>query len=208
MRLRPIKNLGKKLEQITYLLSLQDLENFAELFPKKQPLYLEIGMGKGGFLYEQAKRQPEKNFLGIDRSDGIILKATQNIEELPNIKLLIGDFEKIEELFPSDSISGIFLNFSDPWPKKRHHKRRLTNRRFLDFYDRVLKPGGFLCFKTDARDLFDYSLEEFQETGREVFDVTYDLHHDERYQNNIPTEYETKFSQLGYPIHGLRYLKP
>lgn len=207
MRLRPIKNLEKKLEQISYLLSLQDLIQFDELFDKDQPLYLEIGMGKGGFLAAQAERHPERNFLGIDRSNGIILKASQNIEELPNIKLLIGDFEKIEEHFPSGVVSGIYLNFSDPWPKKRHHKRRLTNRRFLDFYDRVLKPGGFLHFKTDSRDLFDYSLEEFAETNREVFDVTYDLHQDDRYPNNIPTEYETKFSQLGYPIHGLRYVK-
>ena len=207
MRLRPIKNLEQKLEQISYLLSLPDLQNFSAMFPKEQPLYLEIGMGKGGFLFAQAKRHPERNFLGIDRSDGIILKASQNMEELPNIKLLIGDFEKIEEHFPSDTVSGIYLNFSDPWPKKRHAKRRLTNRRFLDFYDRVLKQGGFLYFKTDSRDLFEYSLVEFTETSREIFDVTYDLHHDERYPDNIPTEYETKFSQLGDPIHGFRYVK-
>lgn len=207
MRLRPIKNLDQKLEQISYLLSLSDLESFDDLFAVSQDLYLEIGMGKGGFLYAMAQRHPDRNFLGIDRSDGIVLKASQSMEERPNMKLLIGDFEKIEELFPSGVVSGIFLNFSDPWPKKRHHKRRLTNRRFLDFYDRVLKPGGFIWLKTDSKDLFEYSLEEFADTGRELFDVTWDLHQDERYPDNIPTEYETKFSSLGYPIHGLRYVK-
>ncbi|NMB03200.1 MAG: tRNA (guanosine(46)-N7)-methyltransferase TrmB [Tissierellia bacterium] len=206
-RLRGIDNIDERLEQIPYLLSLHQLEQFGEIFPLQQDTYLEIGMGLGSFIHAKALRHPDRNFIGLDRAAILLLKASERLEELPNLRFVLGNFESIHHLFPDQSLSGIFLNFSDPWPKKRHHKRRLTHRRFLDYYDRLLKPGGELHFKTDRADLFDFSLEEFQATSRQVYDVTRDLHHDSRYPDNIVTEYEDKFSQLGHPIHALRYVK-
>lgn len=206
-RLRGLTNIDQRLEQISYLLSLPELEHFSEIFEKDQPIYLEVGMGRGSFLYNNALRHPERNFIGLDQAGILVLKASERMEELPNLKLMVGDFEEIQEHFPEESLSGIFLNFSDPWPKTRHHKRRLTHRRFLEMYDRLLKPGGEIRFKTDREDLFDFSVKEFEETGRKIMNVTRDLHHDERYPENIMTEYESKFSQMGHPIYGLVYRK-
>lgn len=206
-RLRGLDNIHERLEQISYLLSLPDLEYFSQIFPKDQPVFLEIGMGRGSFIYQSALKYPQYNFIGLDQAEILILKASERMSELPNLRLLVADFENIHHLFPDASLAGILLNFSDPWPKKRHHKRRLTHRRFLDYYDRLLQPGGEIRFKTDRADLFDFTLDEFQATGREALDVTRDLHHDERYPDNVLTEYEAKFSQLGHPIHGLRYIK-
>lgn len=207
MRLRREKNLEQKLEDIAYLVEAEALGDVNAVFAKAQPLYLEIGMGKGGFLLAHACSHEHNNYLGIDKNNGIILKASRKISQLPNLKVLIGDFEVLQEHIPSESVQGIFLNFSDPWPKKKHHKRRLTHRRFLDYYDRVLKPGGTLYFKTDGEELFDFTLQEFAESGRSVYDVSRDLTHDPLYKDNIPTEYETKFAALGKPIFGLKYKK-
>ena len=206
-RLRGIDNLDERLKQIPYLLETADLAAWSDIFPRPQPVYLEIGMGRGKFIYHQALRHPERNFIGLDQAAILLLKASQRMEALPNLRLLLADFSAIHHQFPDGSLAGIFLNFSDPWPKKRHHKRRLTHRRFLDYYDRLLQPGGELVFKTDRSDLFDFTLAEFAATGREVRDVTRNLQRDPRYSDNIPTEYETKFSLMGHPILGLRYIK-
>ncbi|HHT20294.1 MAG TPA: tRNA (guanosine(46)-N7)-methyltransferase TrmB [Tissierellia bacterium] len=206
-RLRGLTNIDQRLEQISYLLSLPELDHFSDIFDKDQPVYLEVGMGRGNFIYQNALRYPERNFIGLDQAGILVLKASERMEEKPNLKLMVGDFEEVQLHFPDESLAGIFLNFSDPWPKTRHHKRRLTHRRFLEMYDRLLQPGGEIRFKTDREDLFDFSLKELSETGRQVLAVTRDLHADERYPDNIMTEYESKFSQMGHPIYGLIYRK-
>lgn len=207
MRLRREKNLEQKLENIEYLIEAEQLGQLAQLFEKTQPLFLEIGMGKGGFLLAHASSHTHNNYLGIDKSNGIVLKASRTIGEQPNLKVLIGDFEELQDKIPAQSISGIFLNFSDPWPKKKHHKRRLTHRRFLDYYDRILKPGGTIFFKTDGEELFEFTLEEFRETGRDIYDVSRDVTHDPLYRDNIQTEYEAKFADQGKAIYGMKYRK-
>ena len=179
-----------------------------KLFGNKHPLSLEIGMGKGKFIYEMAKRDSERNFIGIERYDSVLLKAIKRREKeeegrtvLKNLYYMSMDARLLTEIFSSEEIDTIYLNFSDPWPKKRQANRRLTSPVFLKLYEQVLSKNGHVEFKTDNRDLFDYSLESFQENGWNILAKSFDLHHDERLSSgNIMTEYEEKFSAKGNPI--------
>lgn len=177
-----------------------------ELFENKKPLYLEIGMGKGRFITELALAHPENNYIGIEKYSSVLVRALEKRAAQPDIKNLYYirmDAEELTECFEQDEVSGIYLNFSDPWPKDRHAKRRLTSRQFLMRYDKVLKPEGVVEFKTDNRMLFDFSLEEVPEAGWKVLAYTYDLHNSEMNEGNIMTEYEERFSAKGNPIHKL-----
>lgn len=210
MRLRNIPRAEGVLE--THSTVIKDEENcrghWADVFGNQNPLYIEIGMGKGQFLLELARRNPDINYIGIERYSSVLLRATEKFDmletPLPNIRFICMDATEIEKVFAPGEVSGIYLNFSDPWPKKRHARRRLTSKEFFARYDKILAPEGRVEFKTDNHDLFAFSLEQVEEAGWKLLYHTWDLHHDEVLnQGNVMTEYEAKFSAQGNPIHKL-----
>lgn len=177
--------------------------NWQSVFPVAQPLHIEIGMGKGRFLMDMAAAHPDVNYVGIERYSSVLLRALQKMETdpLPNIKFICMDATALPEVFAKDEVSRIYLNFSDPWPKDRHAKRRLTSRQFFARYNQVLTADGHLEFKTDNQELFSFSLEEIPQAGWNLDAFTRDLHHDSVLcEGNIMTEYEEKFSSIGNPI--------
>lgn len=177
--------------------------HWRDRFGNENPLHIEIGMGKGKFLMTMAEKNPDINYVGIERYSSVLLRALQKMEEnsLPNLLFLRMDAESLTEIFEEGEVSKIYLNFSDPWPKDRHAKRRLTSRVFLARYDRILKPEGRLEFKTDNRELFDFSVEELAAAGWRPEVITYDLHRDPvLMKGNVMTEYEERFSSAGNPI--------
>ena len=174
-----------------------------ETFGNDRPLFVEIGMGKGRFLMDMARLHPEVNFVGIEKYSSVLLRAIQKMEEDPlaNVKFIRMDAEEIGEVFAPGEVDRIYLNFSDPWPKDRHAKRRLESRQFLARYDRILKKDGRIEFKTDNRELFAFALEELEAAGWSADAVTWDLHRDPVLnEGNVMTEYEERFSALGNPI--------
>ena len=174
-----------------------------EAFGNDHPVYVEIGMGKGRFLMDMARLYPEINFIGIEKYSSVLLRAVEKQDELqlPNLRFIRMDAENINEVFGKDEVDRIYLNFSDPWPKDRHAKRRLTSRQFFARYDQMLKKEGRVEFKTDNKALFDFSVEEVKKAGWILEECTYDLHNDTRLnEGNVMTEYEKKFSELGNPI--------
>lgn len=210
MRLRNIPRAEGVLE--THSTVIKDEENcrghWADVFGNQNPLYIEIGMGKGQFLLELARRNPDINYIGIERYSSVLLRATEKFDmletPLPNIRFICMDATEIEKVFAPGEVSGIYLNFSDPWPKKRHARRRLTSKEFFARYDKILAPEGRVEFKTDNHDLFAFSLEQVEEAEWKLLYHTWDLHHDEVLnQGNVMTEYEAKFSAQGNPIHKL-----
>ena len=182
--------------------------HWAEVFEKKQPLHIEVGMGKGRFLMDLARLHPEINYIGIEMYDSVLLRALQKREELEqegvvysNLYFMRVDARLLPEIFAQGEVDKIYLNFSDPWPKARHAKRRLTSREFLARYDQILVPDGKVEFKTDNKELFEFSLEEVKETKWNLDAFTFDLHHNEEMvKGNVMTEYEEKFSSMGNPI--------
>lgn len=183
--------------------------HWAEVFEKKQPLHIEVGMGKGRFLMDLARLHPEINYIGIEMYDSVLLRALQKREELEqeggvvysNLYFMRVDARLLPEIFAQGEVDKIYLNFSDPWPKARHAKRRLTSREFLARYDQILVPDGKVEFKTDNKGLFEFSLEEVKETKWNLDAFTFDLHHNEEMvKGNVMTEYEEKFSSMGNPI--------
>ena len=169
----------------------------------ENPIHVEIGTGKGRFLMELAKVHPEISYVGIEKYSSVLLRAIQKMEEEPlsNVRFIRMEAEHILRYFTKGEVDRIYLNFSDPWPKERHAKRRLVSREFLDRYRALLKDGGHLEFKTDNRDLFDFGVEETEPAKWEIMEITYDLHHDEKMnRDNIMTEYEERFSSMGNPI--------
>lgn len=176
------------------------------VFQNDHPLHIEIGMGKGQFILALAKQNPDINYIGIERYTSVLLRGlekfdTEEWNTLTNIRFICMDAATLPEVFAPEEIDKIYLNFSDPWPKARHAKRRLTSTRFFSCYDQVLKHNGIVEFKTDNITLFDFSLEQVVEAGYVLEKHTHNLHHDP-YMNigNIMTEYEAKFSALGNPI--------
>ncbi len=177
------------------------------VFPEEHPLYIEVGTGKGRFILENAKRNKDKNYLGIELYESVLYRALQRFlkEEEPvlNLRFLRADANDILDMFEKEEVDGIFLNFSDPWPKKRHAKRRLTSPNFLEKYDKILKQGGVIEFKTDNAGLFEYTKEVLEESKTwKIKEITTDLHNDPNMnEGNIMTEYEEKFSSAGNPIY-------
>ncbi len=172
-------------------------------FGSDAPIYIEIGTGKGQFIMELARRNPDKNFIGIEKYSSVLLRALEKRQyyEGNNLYFIRMDAEYIEDVFAKDEVAGIYLNFSDPWPKERHAKRRLTSRQYWNRYGHILKPDGRVAFKTDNRDLFTFSLEEVGAAGWRLEHVSFDLHQSHFCENNIMTEYEERFSKEGHPIH-------
>lgn len=171
----------------------------------EKALYAEIGCGKGGFITELARRHPENFYVGFEKVPDVIVMAMEKIKqaELANVVFVCGDAEALTDIFEESELDGLYLNFSDPWPKKKHAKRRLTYIRFLEKYRTVLKDGGKIFFKTDNRPLFDFSLEQFNLAHIPLSDVTNDLHNSVYEADNIHTEYEDNFSAKGFSINRL-----
>ena len=177
-----------------------------ERFAKPQPLQVEVGMGKGQFIIGMAKAHPEINFIGLEIESTVAAIALKNAlpEQLPNLTLVRGDGAGLDTYFEDGSIDRLYLNFSDPWPKTRHEKRRLTYKTFLANYQQVVKPGGGLEFKTDNQGLFEYSLTSLNNFGM-IFDgVWLNLHESPENEGNVETEYEQRFASLGQPIYKLK----
>lgn len=205
MRLRNISGSREVIAQSNLVVQdpFSQKGKWKEQFGNKNPIHIEIGMGKGKFLHEMAARNPEINYIGIEKYSSVLLRAIQKMEQEPlnNLLFIRMDAENIEEVFDRQEVDKIYLNFSDPWPKDRHAKRRLPSREFLKRYDSFLKKDGTLEFKTDNRALFDFAVEELPFAGWEATDITYDLHHNDKMaEGNVMTEYEEKFSAMGNPI--------
>ncbi len=175
-----------------------------KIFQNENPIYIEIGMGKGRFLLTLARENPNINYIGIERYSSVLLRAVEKLDsfDIPNIRFLCMDAADIEQVFAPQEIACIYLNFSDPWPKARHARRRLTSPEFFMRYDHILKANGQIEFKTDNRELFDYSLTVLEESDVWLTTShTFDLHHDTSMNTgNIMTEYEEKFSSMNHPI--------
>jgi tRNA (guanine-N7-)-methyltransferase len=176
--------------------------NWSEVFEKKQPLHIEIGTGKGRFITGMAKANPNINYIGIELADSVIVSALEKLieAELPNVKLMNVNAEDLEKYFDKGEVDRVYLNFSDPWPKTRHEKRRLTYERFLRIYENILVNEGEIHFKTDNQGLFEYSLSSFSKYGLLLTYVSLDLHQSD-FKGNIMTEYEEKFSNKGNRIY-------
>lgn len=180
-----------------------------KVFENDNPLHIEIGMGKGQFILNLAKQNPNINYVGIERYSSVLLRALEKFDteefcELTNVRFICMDAMEIPEVFEKGEVEKIYLNFSDPWPKARHARRRLTSTVFFAQYDQILAKDGTVEFKTDNRPLFEFSLEQVQEAGWRLAGHTFDLHHDDKMnEGNVMTEYEEKFSSQGNPIHKL-----
>lgn len=180
-----------------------------QLFGNDAPIHIEIGMGKGQFILTLAKQNPNINYIGIERYSSVLLRALEKFDTeeyctLSNVRFICMNAMELPEVFSPEEIAKIYLNFSDPWPKARHARRRLTSTQFLKQYDKVLHKDGVVEFKTDNRPLFEFSLEQVEEAGWTLLGSTFDLHKDASMnEGNIMTEYEEKFSSMGNPIHKL-----
>ena len=178
-----------------------------QVFGNKNPIRIEIGMGKGQFILNMAKEYPDVNFVGIERYSSVLLRAVEKYDteefcQLKNVRFVCMDARNLENVFADGEVERIYLNFSDPWPKARHAKRRLTSVEFLERYEKVLAAAGSVEFKTDNTALFNFSLEQLKEAEWTLLAFTYDLHHNEEMnRDNIMTEYEEKFSGKGNPIN-------
>jgi len=180
-----------------------------ECFHNTNPVHLEIGSGKGNFIITLADLNRDINYIAMEKYMPVLGKLIKKLPEegIPNLAATNADAEKLAEFFEAGELECIYLNFSDPWPKKKHAKRRLTNIKFLELYKKVLKDDGVIKFKTDNRDFFEYSIEQFEAAGFLLKDVTYDLHNSSFAEGNIKTEYEEKFTSLGLPIYMLKAYK-
>jgi tRNA (guanine-N7-)-methyltransferase len=209
MRVRKKKNGAQRIALCADLLitdPIERAEDICEIFGNNDPIHMEIGCGKGKFACDMSKKYPDINFIAVEKVPDVccvaLEKAMSQRDEraCDNLRFIIGDAKTLSETVPEHSLDCIYLNFSDPWPKKGHAKRRLTYRAFLEIYKKLLKPDGILKFKTDNAGLFDFSLEEFEAIGATVIWQTRDLHASEKNADNVMTEYEKNFSEKGFSI--------
>ena len=210
MRLRHIKGcedfISDAKECIREDKAIEQKGKIQDIFKEKRPLQIEIGMGKGQFIRNMAIKNPDINFIGIEKYESVLMKAIQrkrNLEtekEIDNLRFLCADARKLAEIFDVGEVDKIFLNFSDPWPKDRHANRRLTSPDFLNIYDTILKKDGVIEFKTDNRGLFEYSLEVIKDSKWKLNYCSFDFHSEKESEGNIMTEYEEKFAGQGNNI--------
>ncbi len=204
MRLRNVKGSRENIAVSEFVVHDEESMKgkWKELFGNDNPINIEIGMGKGRFIMDMARLNPDINFVGIEKFSSVLIRAIekQNEEKLPNLYFIRMEAEYIENVFDKEEVDYIYLNFSDPWPKDRHAKRRLTSVQFLNRYKNILAKDGGVTFKTDNRPLFDFSLEQVEEAGWILDNHTFDLHNSEYVEGNVMTEYEQKFSEMGNPI--------
>ena len=208
MRLRNVKGSREAIEVNPYTINEPETMKgkWQKLFKNDNPIHIEVGMGKGRFITTLATMNPDINYIGIEKYSSVLYRALEKMEELnlPNLYFIRMDAEDICEVFDKNEVHEIYLNFSDPWPKDRHAKRRLTSKEFFARYDKLLVPDGVVEFKTDNNDLFDFSLEQIPEAGWHIVASTRDLHNDATLgAGNVMTEYEEKFSSMGNPINKL-----
>lgn len=208
MRLRNVPGAREAMVENKYVFTEPEgmKGTWKEVFGNDNPVYIEIGMGKGRFITTLASMNPDINYVGIEKYSSVLLRAAEKQDDLQlaNLRFIRMDAEAICEVFGKEEVSRIYLNFSDPWPKDRHAKRRLTSRQFFGRYNQILADGGRVEFKTDNRDLFDFSVKEVGEAGWKLDLVTYDLHNDEALvEGNVMTEYEERFSAAGNLIYKL-----
>ena len=203
MRLRNIKGADEYVNNSAYV--LKDYESikgkFKSVFSNNNPIHLEIGTGKGDFIIGMALKYPNINFIGVEKYASVLYKLIGKIEDtdIPNLKIIMMDATEIDKVFDHE-IDTLYLNFSDPWPKERHYKRRLTSTEFLKRYENIFISNNHIIQKTDNRGLFEFSLKEYVLNDYKIEDISLDLHHDD-YPNNVETEYEKKFSAKGNPIY-------
>lgn len=207
MRLRHIPGSEEEIAKSPYVIQNPKEKRgcWNEVFGNQNAIEIEVGMGKGRFIMELARLHPEINYVGIERYPSVLLRGLQKREqmELSNIFFMCVDAKELGEIFAPGEVERIYLNFSDPWPKDRHAKRRLTSETFMKVYEQILDRQGVLEFKTDNRGLFEYSLESIPASGWKITEHTFDLHHSQMGEGNVMTEYEEKFSQKGNPIFKL-----
>lgn len=207
MRLRNIKGSREAIEASSCVVKDITAKKSAweEFFGNNNPIHIEIGMGKGKFIMELARNNPNINFIGIEKYSSVLIRAIEKAsqEELSNLYFIRMDAESITDVFDQGEIDKIYLNFSDPWPKEKHAKRRLTSKEFFARYHQILAKDGDVTFKTDNRELFDFSVEQIPLANWNIRNITYDLHNSEFVEGNIMTEYEVKFVSEGKPIHRL-----
>ena len=208
MRLRNVPGSRETIAENDYV--IHDEESMKgkwhEVFNNDNPIYIEIGMGKGNFIIEMARRNPDINFIGLEKFDSVLVKAVEKLKDtdIPNLRLIWYDAATIDKVFDHE-IDTLYLNFSDPWPKKRHAKRRLTHESFLSLYDNIFKKGNNIIMKTDNRKLFEYSVKSFTDYGYKIEDISLDLHSDE--VDIVETEYEKKFTKKGNVIYKVNVKK-
>ena len=207
MRMRKKKNCAARIERCGDI-RITDPENhkgkWSEVFGNSNPIHVEIGCGKGSFVVGMARRYPDINFIAIEKVEDVIVMAMEKAieNEVPNVRFMDLDAERIEDFFEKGEIKRIYLNFSDPWKKNKQAKRRLTHKNFLDHYKNVLNNGDYIWFKTDNRKLFEFSLNSFAEENYKLQNITLDLHNS-NFEGNVITEYEQRFLDLGQPIYRL-----
>lgn len=207
MRLRNVKGSREAIQESIYVVHEEETRagSWHDIFGNDHPIHIEIGMGKGRFLMELAAKNPDINYVGIEKYSSVLIRALEKMSEmetpLANIRFVRMDAEAITKVFGTGEVDRIYLNFSDPWPKARHAKRRLTSREFLARYEQILADDGVVEFKTDNKGLFEFSLEEVEAAGWKLLAHTFDLHNQaEMMEGNVMTEYEEKFSSMGNPI--------
>lgn len=218
MRLRGRKGIRESLESQTDLVILNPEEykgKWADLFGNGKPIHVEFGMGKGQFISQMSYRNHEVNYIGIDMYDELVRRASdkariawaeEEVETPPNLKLALANIENILDVFEQGEVERIYLNFSDPWPKSKHARRRLTHPRFLDKYKEVLNRQGQIHFKTDSETLFEFSLNSFADYGLQMTNISLNLHRDGLNEEHVMTEYEQKFMGKGMNIHRVEVL--
>lgn len=207
MRLRNVRGSRETLEESQFTINepREWKGKWNEFFGNDNPICLEIGTGKGKFLTTLAQNHPDVNYVGIEKYSSVLVRAIEKQKELAldNLVFIRMEAEYVEDIFAQGEVRTIYLNFSDPWPKDRHAKRRLPSRQFFARYHKILAPQGKVEFKTDNRILFDFALEEVVEAGWTLEAHSFDLHNSDMNEGNVMTEYETKFSEMGTPINKL-----
>lgn len=207
MRMRKKKHCNERLEQCSSLWIKEPEQcrgKWSQIFGNDNPIHIEIGCGKGQFICTMAQNNPDINYIAIDVVPDVLVLALEKAThlELSNVRLIIADAAKLCDYFEFDEVKQIYLNFSDPWKKSRQAKRRLTHKNFLDVYKKILSQGNLICFKTDNKALFEFSLNSFAQEDFKMQNITLDLHNS-KFEGNVMTEYEERFSSLGFPIYRL-----
>jgi len=208
MRLRNVRGASEVIENSMYIIKNYEeyKGKFNLIFENNNPIHIEIGMGKGNFIINMAKKYPNINFIGIEKFDSVLVRAIEKVEEeIPNLKFIRMDATNIEDIFYKE-IETIYLNFSDPWPKKRHSDRRLSSEKFLKRYDNLFSGNKKIIMKTDNRKLFEFSIMSFTNYNYKIEEISLDLYDDD-IKDNVQTEYESKFHNKGYPIYKIVVIK-
>lgn len=203
MRLRNVRNKESimAVSNIIVWNPKEKIGHWQEEFQNENPIHIEVGMGKGAFLKGMAEKYPDINFIGIEKYDSVVARAVENIGDIPNIRIIRMNALEIDEVF-NHEVERLYLNFSDPWPKKRWAKRRLTSPIFLEKYDYIFRGQKEIVQKTDNSILFTYSLESLSQYGYKLYNISLDLHKDEELsKDNVETEFEHRFANLGNPIY-------